>query len=241
MKAMARNRGKKALYEVISRTQPRAGSVGPVQQYGAPEAKKDEPVGAGQEMSSQWPRRPRILQFIAGRIEVSVPYQLGIAVLLGLVLVVLAAYRLGQTSYSGSRRPGGSSLKVLEDNEKETTDFTMGMPDELPEVTETIETVEPGGDNVIIVVEFDRRADLVPVQQHYRDFGIETEIVPKGDGRRYYLWTKKRYESVNTPGTPGYEAMKEIAEVGKLYKAPKGCETFKPRLFGDCYGMKVSE
>ncbi|MHC4645876.1 MAG: hypothetical protein ACYTBJ_10250 [Planctomycetota bacterium] len=239
---MARNRGKKALYEVISRTRPRSGPAEPVQQVAPPEGVKDEPAGAAQEVSAQWPTRPKIVQVNAGRIELSVPYQLGIALLLLMVLGFLSVYRLGQSIGSSSRRPGRSTLATFEEEQiEETPGFTMRMPPAVPELPETTTTTETGGDNVIVLVEYDKRRDLEPVQKHFAEHQIETEIVLAPSGK-YYLWTKKRYKSI-APNTPGDEAMQRIKAVGSLYKgkAPAGLESFAPHYFGDCYFMKVSK
>ena len=44
-------------------------------------------------MAVQWRRKPRVVQYNNGRVEFSVPYQLGIAVVLGLIVVMLLAFR----------------------------------------------------------------------------------------------------------------------------------------------------
>ena len=78
-----------------------------------------------------------------------------------------------------------------------------------------------------------------PVQAHFAEYGIETEIVMENGS--YFLRTKNRYDNPRTPGTDGYEALQEIIKVGAKYKgkAPPNYETFSPRFFSDAYGKKV--
>ena len=93
--------------------------------------------------------------------------------------------------------------------------------------------------NVIVLVEYKVKADLLPVQQHFANYGIETEIIKENDN--YFLITKSRYENTEKPGTDGYKAKKKIIEVGTKYKgkAPAGYETFAPNFFRDAYGKKI--
>ena len=49
-------------------------------------------------LSVKWRRKPRVVQYNNGRVEFSIPYQIGIAVVLGLVVVMLLAFRVGQRS-----------------------------------------------------------------------------------------------------------------------------------------------
>ena len=116
---------------------------------------------------------------------------------------------------------------------------------ERPEITEPVvvptraaEPVAAKGGNVIVLVEYQSQADLVPVKKHFAEFGIETEIVNWAG--RYFLITKDRYDGFSV-GFDGYEAKRKIVEVGALYKdkAPEGYETFAPHFFRDAYGKKV--
>ena len=99
--AMARKRGKKALYEVMSKARNKPGYGRTLKKMSSkkPVDQKDEPVtnqksAADVETSkaaAKWWRKPRIVQFNVGRIEFSMPYQLAVALVLGFVLLVLAA------------------------------------------------------------------------------------------------------------------------------------------------------
>lgn len=187
-----------------------------------------------------WPKRPRVVQVNAGRIEFSLPYQLAIALLLGLVLVLLVAYRLGQMSYS-TQQPteGGSNASPAQEagtGKAVVMDRTATAP---PGPAETTQPVEPGGKNVIVIVEYDKKRDLIPVQEHFRKYGIETEIVPGRNGR-YFLWTKERYDSLG-PRTRYERDLNSVKRAGALYKdkAKPGYETFAPHYFSDAYPKKV--
>jgi len=240
--AMARTRGKKALYEVISQTRPKSGTPPaqpPEQQEKPRETKCVVPGDEMPETPVQWPTKPRMVQLNAGRIEMSLPYQLAVALLLGVIVLLLVFYRLGQISYAGRQdtpAPGDSVPKTAP---------LAKADDAKPRVAPGERTTEQGpaaeqtGDHVVVLVEYGRLADLVPVQQHFSEHGIGTEIMQQGG--RYLLVTKKLYENPEKQGTDGYVAKQEIIRVGRLYKgrAPEGYETFAPNYFGDAYGRKV--
>jgi len=250
---MARNRKKKALYEVIGKTWSKpvsGGAVGRLHPEKTDEGERDEQTtteatGWMPEKLTRWPKKPRIVQINAGRIELSMPYQLAIALLLGLILVVLVVFRLGQIS-----RKAADSVGQLPGSRSEAAGRATAGTAQTPDMVEVttrapvsargVEAAQPRGDNAIVLVEYGRRADLVPVQQHFAEYGIETEIVLAANGR-YFLWTRQRYENIDTPGTDGYTAKQRIVEVGARYKgrAPEGYESFAPHFFRDAYGKKV--
>jgi len=244
---MARNRKKKALYEVISKT---PGYDGAVERLHPEEPGRDEQIEAKpaktmSERVSQWPRRPRLVQFNAGRIELSMPYQLAIALLLGLVLLVLGVFRLGQISGV----PKSADSGTIGDNIKQETPIGLGTEGTTAvsgsgeETTgaagEDAEAVRRTGNNVIVLQEYHTHADLVPVRNHFAEYDIATEIVRENG--RYFLLTKDRYDNPEKRGTDGYDARQRIIAVGALYegKAPDGYETFAPNFFRGAYGKKV--
>ncbi len=248
---MARNRRKKAFYEVMSKARLKPGYSKTLDHMHPRESYERKPATAQKsavevpKVTAQWRRKPRIVQFNAGRIELSVPYQIAVLLLLGFVLLVLAAYRLGQFSYPTSQQePAGQTPNVdLESAAIDRAMIEMMRPSapatDVSPKTEEVEPVNSTGDNVIVLVEYPRPADLVPVQEHFAEHGIDTEIV-MGNGR-YFLQTKNTYDNPATPGTHGYEAKQKIREVGAQYKdkAPAGYETFAPNFFSDAYGKKV--
>ena len=254
---MTRNRGKKALYEVMSkaRVKPDQGTIvehlrprKPDKE--APSARKKGAAGASKAAASWW-KKPSIVQFNAGRFEFSMPYQVAIVLLLVFIFVILAAYRLGQNSYPAGQQETDqpeAAMQEMDDqlpieramadvmppsSQPENTENTANMTAK----TEVAELVKPAGNNVIVLLQYNSLPDLAPVQAHLSEHGIETEIVTERG--RYFLQTKDRYDNPATPGTDGYKAKQKIIEVGKKYKAPSGYETFAKNLFSDAYGKKV--
>ena len=244
---MARNRKRKSLYEVMSKTRFRTSAgkkIGPLRQ----EKSRKEATATSRgdtavpEKSVRWLKRPKLIQVNAGRIEISLPYQLAIALILVLVLLVLVAFRLGQIEQRMANSTGqvqtgeqtNSAMLPMRSGGQNSASSERLLPSE-----ERLRPVEPQGDHVIVLVQYQRRADLVPVREHFAQNGIETEIVQEGGW--YFLVTKDRYQNPNNPGTDGYQALQRIIEVGAKYKgkAPTGRETFSPHFFRDAYGKKV--
>jgi len=265
---MTRNRGKKALYEVMSKARVKP-DRGKIIEHSQPTKPVDNAPLAGRKTTghltaesagipksaTKWWRKPRIVQLNAGRIEFSMPYQIAVVLLLVFIFLILVSYRLGQSSQPAGRRQVGRPDTEMQgirqpepatqqmDNtrpiERAISDVSppSAPPESVKAKTEVAEPVEPMGNNVIVLVEFDRLADLSPVQAYFSEHGIELEIVPEGG--RYFLQTKQLYDNPATPGTDGYKAKQRIAEVGKGYKAPAGYEPFAPHYFSDAYGKKV--
>ena len=252
---MVRNRGKKALYEVMSKARVKSEpskDVGHLQP-----TKSDEDASSVQQKeaagvpkpTAKWWRKPRIVQLNAGRIEFSMPYQIAVVLLLGFIFLIIAAYRLGQASYppqqqqvvvqsepvqheTDSETPVEQALSDIMRPSAQTEDITAKA-----EKTEVVEPVKPTGNNVIVLVQYHTLSDLAPVQAHFAEHGIELEIDPQQGS--YFLQTVQRYDNPANPGTDGYKALQKIIEVGKEYKAPTGYETFAPNYFADAYGKKV--
>jgi len=248
---MTRNRGKKALYEVMSKARVKP-DKDKIVEYSRPQKPVEEvPVTRHKESAgvpksaAKWWRKPRIVQLNAGRIEFSMPYQIAVVLVLVLIFVLIAAYRLGQASYSAEGPAASRSElvtgKVNEERPTEQATSNIPQPSPPPEnvtaKTEAANPVEPTGNNVIVLAQYDRLADLSPVQAHFSEYGIELEIVPRRG--RYFLQTKQLYDNPSNPGTDGYKALQKIIEVGKKYRAPPGYETFAPNYFSDAYGYKV--
>lgn len=110
---MARYRGQKALYEAISQAKTKPCRLSPgqtgtsateapaqqVQSQSEPQVAQDLPA---EEVIPPSPQvrwfRPRVIQFNNGRVELTIPYPIAIAVVLAFILIILAAFRLGQRS-----------------------------------------------------------------------------------------------------------------------------------------------
>jgi len=240
---MARYRKKKALYEVMSKSRfkPDHGREG--EQQGVQEPGRDESGAARAgvptpELVSHWRRRPRIVQFIGGRVEFSMPYPLAVALVLGIVLLVLFAYRLGEYSVRAEQGLAVKGTKAV-GGEKGTPPLPKGKEpgpgggapekSDVPLITK--------GDHRIVIQQFHRERDLVEVQRYYLVNGVDTEIEKRGD--QYFLLTKETFENPERPGTDGAAAKKRIIEIGAGYKAPPGFDSFAPRLFSDAYGEKI--
>ncbi|MHC4300678.1 MAG: hypothetical protein ACYS7Y_25670 [Planctomycetota bacterium] len=238
---MARNRRKKALYEVISEARSRGFYGGAGEQ--APEKKVEEDEAAPvQPAASAWPRKPRVLQYSAGRIEISLPYQLAIAVVLGIVLLVLASYRLGQRmSYPGELGSANLSSGTEAVGDEGGLESGTGSYRPIAGAGEGAGEVASVGNNRIVIQTYRLRTHLEPVKRYFEspDIGIETEI--RKIGEWYYLVTKDKYENPNTKGTAGYKAKQKIIEAGARYKAPPGYESFGDKPFYDAYAMKFDD
>ncbi len=253
---MARKRSKKALYEVMSkaRNKPGYGRTFKKMRPKKPVEQKGEPVTNQKSVAdvetskaaAKWWRKPRIIQFNVGRIEFSMPYHLAVALVLVFVLLVLAAFRLGQVYYLTDQRAAGPAEEMPQINrttpmEREAADIRepRAPAEDSTLLDEELEPVKPKptGNNVIILVEFGSHADLVPARDHFTKYDIETEIVMENG--RYFLQTKNRYDNPGTSGTDGYKALQEIIKAGAEYKAPPDYEPFTQHLFSDAYGKKV--
>lgn len=247
---MARNRGKKALYEVMgspggkpdyrSTVEPLRSSKPCSEEHGVAES------AVIPEKPLLWPTRPRLFQFNAGRVEISMPYQLAIAMLLGIVLIVLVVFRLGQSSVKLQDTAMVTVSPIVVEKPVQIRTVKPKSPlvvkgvARTPTEPENVVRSEQGGNNKIVIQTSLRRADLVPAQKFFADNGIETEI--KQIDRRYYLLSKQKYQSTNKFGTDGYKALRKIKELGSTYKAPdSGYGNFGKRPFHDAYGMKFND
>ncbi len=244
---MARNRKRKALYEVMSKTRHKSSYGKTLEQLHPQEIGKAKPANAKADTAmpketAQWWKRPKLIQFNAGRIELSMPYQLAIAILLGLILLILIAFRLGQIN----QKAANSYTKIqksslINQNESDTANIMqvgVSTEDISPSIGK-LESAQPTGNNRIVIQTYQVRSQLEQVKFFFAQNGIETEI--RAIGNMYYLVTSNKYENPNRPGTNGYRAKQIIVEVGAKYQAPPGYETFAPHFFRDAYGMKFED
>ncbi len=253
---MARKRTKKALYELIGKAATKTPHI-EVEQSAKPEKNISEQRREGQgtaqipQRSKRLPNKPRLIQFNAGRVEMSIPYEVGAALLLTVVLLVLMAFQLGKRQRDadenlpanraeieqpietdgGERSPAEAGTENVSAVESESSSVSG-------EENKTAE-IQQGGDHVIVIQEFGRSKDLMPVQKHFANHGIDTSIVQQH--RRYFLVTSKTFENPHNKGTNGQKMLQKIREVGARYKgkAPEGFETFAPNYFKDAYGKKI--
>ncbi len=241
---MARNRRKKALYEVISKTSFKAGYEDTVEHLHSPGSVKDQQGGAKSDLRlpkklSRWPTRPKAVQFNDGRVEMSIPFELAITVVLGIVLLVLVAFRLGQ-NLSAGKKAAADKVPAKAVAEK-TIPAVVEMQKSGPLVPAVMVVAEAAvaaeGDHRIVLKQYHRRRDLEAAQRYFSANGIETLIQQRSGG--YFLVTKGTFENPQKAGTDGYAMRKSIIETGARYKASSGYESFAPNLFRDAYGEKV--
>ncbi|MFC1738086.1 hypothetical protein ACFL1G_03440 [Planctomycetota bacterium] len=250
---MARDRRKKALYEVIGRGQLKSKYSKKLDKLHPDRVEQKRPVE--QESTVQvpeeitgWPTKPKIIQFNAGRINISMPYQLSVAVVLGILLLILIFFRFGQWTtarlYSADPTAGTEqSRQATAGRITEPSAATAELSETvLPPGDRTTDAVISASSNRIVIQQYRVRADLEPVKEYFAGFNIATEIRRKDNS--YFLVTREKYDNPNREGTNGYEVKQRIVKLGADYKAPEGYETFggKDRQpFHDAYGMKFED
>jgi hypothetical protein len=234
---MARKRRKKALYEVIGGIWSKDSGEGSLGKY-PPKAPEDEPAAKGPSWAPRsgiWPKKPRLFQLNAGRFEMSISYQLAIAIVLGLIIVVLIAFQIGKSSQPATDE---LSPQALDELSAETESALQTRP----ETDGQAGSAEMTGQNRIVIQTYQLRSHLEPVKQYFASFGVETEIKKINDW--YYLVTENKYDNPEKPGTNGYFAKQRIIELGAAYKAPTGYESFKrgdKTPFHDAFGMNFND
>ena len=271
---MIHNTKKKALYEVIGRAGskpgyeqlhpngtagqvPSAGSTHSTSsgQASSPRASSPAyglPGQAGQASPGRvqsvvrWAIRPSIVQFNAGRIEFSIPYQVGIAVVLGVLLVAVVLFRLGERVGSREVAANAPAAKPVVNRPvapKPTAQDTPVVKQPTAQDTSAagVGANQPTstGRNRIVLKIYQVRSHLEPAKEYFDKMGVATEIIEKNNW--YYLVTKNKYDNPEKAGTDGYQAKQKIIEIGSGYKAPVGFESFGPKPFSDAFGMRFDE
>jgi len=236
---MARNRRKMSPYEVIGQSRSKSSFGKALKKLPPEKSDSGEPATAesampASERATHWPRKPKLVQFNAGRIEISLPYPLAIAVFLGIILLFLVALWLGETGYLNRKRITNSAGTVLQGRRTAVGGGMVGG-DENERISPDIgKTVTGTGNNRIVIQTYDKRADLELVQYHFAEGNIETEIRKIGD--TFYLVSADKYENPDREGTDGYAAKQKIIEWGARYKAEQGYEPFGVKSFETAYG-----
>jgi len=245
---------KAELQELIERPAPPVVRLRPVERLGGPTP--PSPV-------KPW-LRPKAVQLNGGRVEISVPYHVGVAVALAATLVVLAAFRLGQ-KYNGAPVPPAAKVNppvrpapqdaVPTKASRPQTETPVGSaraPEPVP-----LQASQPSqGDHWIVLAQHRQKNDLDEVQKYFAQNGIDLIVLAVADVRKafaergldaarlpsgegYLLVTNGLFSNPERSGTDGYRMKQKITEVGKGYKAPSGKESFAPNYFSDAYPMKV--
>jgi hypothetical protein len=246
---MVRKTKKKALYEVIlgsgskssfEQLHPKGLEIEPAKPLdklastklaaGSPEGQQGGDA-VPQSNVMRWIRKPRLVQFNTGRVEFSVPYELGIAILLGVLLVVVVAFRLGENL--GNREAAGPATVKQSDSGQ-----AAGKRQSAPAADATRQAAVSGKNRIVIKI-YQARAQLEPVKEYFDKLGVATDIIERNNW--YYLVTKNKYDNPDKPGTDGYLAKQKIIELGAGYRAPPGYEAFGPKPFSDAFGMRFEE
>ncbi len=242
---MAHNRRKMSLYEVIGQGRSKSSFGKTLKKLPPEKSDSGEPATAesampASERATHWPRKPKLVQFNAGKIEISLPYPLAIAVLLGIILLFLVALWLGETGYLSRIRITNSAGTVLQGRRTTVGEGMVGS-DENERISPDVgKTVTGTGNHRIVIQTYDKRADLELVQYYFAEGGIETEI--RKIGKTFYLVTvEDKYENPNREGTDGYEAKQKIIEWGARYKAEQGYEPFGAKSFETAYGRNFDD
>jgi len=207
--------------------------------------------------------RPRPVQLNEGRIEVSVPYYIGVIAGIVFLMVVLVAYRLGQARPAGDA--GNRSVATAAPPTRATEPgptMTTGVerppanPATAGAARQDASPVVSRGDNWIVLVQHKNQEDLVPVRDYFArhgidlfildldkapaifaQYGLDASKLPAGGG--FLLVTRNAYDNPNVAGSEGQKIVKRIAEVGAQYKAESGDKLFAPGYFSDAYGMRI--
>ena len=240
MNIMARNSRKKALYEVIGVGRKRS-SIEQIP-YKSPTEDTDKDSKKPEAASSpiKWPQKPKIAQLNQGRIELSLPYPLAITALMVTIVLLMLVFRLGQLKSSNQASVGSIPLGTGQTENIRTEQPAAGNTSPGRETTAGTTAAVTQPDNIIVIVQYQKYKDLVPVQKHFADYGVETKII--SIGKKYFLITKDKFNSFKT-GTPGQRTLEQIREIGPRYKgrAPQGYEAFAPNYFTDAYPMKIEQ
>jgi hypothetical protein len=220
----------------------------------------DRPVSPPRNPVPAW-LRLKPVQLNAGRVEVSVPYHIGIAAVLVLILAVLFSFRLGQKyplakaqAAVATKAPGAT---VRPDAARETAAAKTTPSDPAAAAATGGQAARSEGDHWIVLATHKNEAELLPVveyfakqgiplstyelsrtRQVFREKGWSAARLPSGDG--YLLATRYLYSNPDRVGTDGYAVKQKIVELGRSYKAPQGRESFAATRFADAYGMKIA-
>jgi len=236
---MARKKKKMALYEVFSRglaNSRRSKSLEALHPVDTDQAKQP---GSGTTVRPirPLPTRPRMFQVNRGRVEISMPTQFAVAVLLAIAVVVLGAYRLGQwqalDNTVGIPAETSDVESPLSVDDVEPPADTAGT-DTITDTT-AVKTVSTGS-NWIVIATHKNRDQLIPVQAFFAGYGVETQI--RSNGSMFILHTENTYDNPARVGTEGYNTKQKIIKIGGDYKPPPGYGKFD---FSSVYGMKSLE
>ena len=259
---MARNHaGQMALYEAVNKERFKAAQKKELSRLVPEQAEKTEPAprlqpvtipqqqskNADAKQQTVWSKKPKMLSFNNGRVELFLPYLHAVTVLMALVFLMIASWRFGQWSgksnadeFSPKNTDTVTETTVSLDTAKVAKEMARSAVARNTAVTSPqAAAASKGSDYVIVLTELKSAAaakDLEPAKQYFDEHGIPTEI--KNVRGSYFLVTKEKYDSV-VRGTPGAAIIEKIGQVGAKYKAPAGFGGFGSKPFSDAYGRKM--
>lgn len=247
-----------ALYEVVNKERFKAAQKKELSRLVPDKPEKAQPIAAAQPVTiapqqpknaeakqAIWAKKTRIFDFDKGRIEVFVPYPIAITVVMGLALLLLLVFRVGQ---------GVGKHQVGETPVSKTTEKSIELATAAKEMARSVvakraSSITPvqavtttGGESTksndysIVLAEVKSSRDLEPAKQYFDEQGIATEI--KNVRGSYFLVTAEKYDGFSR-GSVGYDAIEKIKQVGAKYKAPAGYGGFGLKPFSDAYGRKM--
>lgn len=259
---MHRYRGQKALYEAIKRSQERMrqSQIVPLheeeEKTAPPTSQPVEEQPDHNEVKPQnavrrtrW-QRPKPVQVNAGRLEFALPIPVVFIVVIAIFLCIIVSFRYGQYVAQAARPVRPSLTSQINSKEQPSpvgrlNSLTAGTQNDLGSVSmehpigseDDSETTGPG--NAIVILNWNNRTQLMPLQKHFAKHGVEMEI--RTEGSRYILVSKKRFTlDPQNKGTKGYRYRQMLIELAKQY-APSGSTIFGPKSFDGAYGKKLKD
>jgi hypothetical protein len=242
---MTKRRGQKALYEVLGNSKLKPGYKKTLENIREPEEQPPPPPEKPQpepqpEVTTKWPKMPKMMLLSGERIELSLPYPIVIAAVMVIILLLLVCFRLGQISSRSQNAPSQNNDAEQAAVGGGTQPFEpQGVTSPIMEPPVPTQAAVSTGDNRIVIQQYHLRAHLEPVKRYFADYGIETEIL--NINNTYFLVTKNKYNNPNRKDTDGYELKQRIVELGATYVAPEGYESFGKQPFHDAYGRRFDE
>ena len=231
-----------SLWEVVNKNRLRQSQEKAIEQI-AHDRKKPERAAGRADVGSVFKKAGSILKISANK-------QILLIVALIVVVVLLFVFHLGQRSAKQQITVEQlSPAKVVADVKPATREVRPFSP--IVDVSKVVPVVaaptkssavaanKVEKSHVIIIASYNVAKDLEPVQKHFAQKGIETEIKKPKASIFYMLVTKNRYESPSKKGSDGYYALEKIKKAGAEYKAPKGYEPFGVTPFQDAYGLNI--
>ena len=246
---MGRYRGQKALYEVIGKNRARRNSdIVPLKPKPVEEKKRAGTELATKSVQARW-LKPRAVQCYGGKVELTLSYPVACVCLLGVLVSLLVAYQLGrwQRTLALAAVPVKDSTPVssvpnrsLESEKTNTQDevtASAAPPPFVPPPQETALPILEERGNVIAILTYRDRTQLVPVQDYFNRNGISTRIVPVEIGG-FILCTVERFrDNPARPGSDGYARLQQIIELGAEYRPPDNYLGFTRESFAGAHGV----